>query len=458
MNPVIPTVFTADPAARVWPGDERLWLYTSHDEPGTNTHDTMSGYHVFSTTDLVNWTDHGVAMHLRDVPWARSHMWAIDAVYWRGKYYLVYCAYEKHSGKFRTGLGVSDLPQGPFADTGYIRGVEHGQDPALFVDDDGTPYLFWGYGGECFACRLAEDLRSAVPGTTVDLTPQLKWVFEGPWVHKHQGRYYLSYPGLIDGQWPQQMCYATAAHPLGPYTFQGIYIPRYEGQAGTNHGSIVQYKGRWLAFHHSRWISGNGVVRSSMCDFLEYEPDGRIRPITPAKEGAFLGSGSAPCIVTLELDAAAAPLALGELRGTRVSRQVPGYTGHGYVEGFDAPWDGVVLCAQSGERRRYALFARYRAPHGDRRNKILVNKTLLDDFAKPTGEFDKYTRFPAASEWTELQVGEVELQPGDNFIKIYVGTATDSGGIELDRLVLRPLPPTPAHCSAIRPSPCPLPP
>jgi len=224
MNPIIPTVFSADPSAHVWPGDDRIWVYASHDQPGTNTHDSMVSYHVFSSTDMVHWMDYGPALHLKDVKWAISHMWAIDAVLWKGTYYLVYCAVERESGAFKTGLATSPVPQGPFEDIGFIEGVEIGQDPALFVDDDRAPYLFWGQCGVCFGCRLTDDLRAAVPGTTVDLTGQLTWVFEGPFVHKYREKYYLSYPGLFEKKWPEIMFYATAEHPLGPYAFQGEYI------------------------------------------------------------------------------------------------------------------------------------------------------------------------------------------------------------------------------------------
>jgi len=125
-NPLIPTVHSADPSGHIWPGDARLWIYASHDQPGTNTHDTMISYHVFSSADLVNWIDCGVVLHLKDVKWAASHMWAIDAVRWNGTYYLVFCAQEKGTGIFRTGLAVSQQPQGPFTDIGFIKGVDWG--------------------------------------------------------------------------------------------------------------------------------------------------------------------------------------------------------------------------------------------------------------------------------------------------------------------------------------------
>lgn len=198
VNPIIKTVFSADASAHVWESDpDTLWLYASNDEPHTNTHDSMQSYHVFSTKNMVDWTDHGRVLDLSQVNWAVSYMWAVDAVYRHNKYYLIYCAAEEATAMFRTGVAVSDQPQGPFKDLGFIKGVERGQDPALFVDDDNTPYLFWGSGGECLGCKLSDDLMSR-DGEVVDLTEQLKWVFEGPFVHKYNNKYYLTYPGLYE--------------------------------------------------------------------------------------------------------------------------------------------------------------------------------------------------------------------------------------------------------------------
>lgn len=436
MNPLIPTVFSADPSAHVWPGDDRLWIYASHDEPRTNTHDTMASYHVFSSGDLVNWTDYGVVLHLKDVQWAISQMWAIDCVLWKGLYTLVFCAVEKETGMFRTGLATSPLPQGPFKDVGYIQGVEHGQDPALFVDDDGTPYLFWGSGSRCHGCRLAGDLRSAVPGSTVDLSDQLTWVFEGPWVHKYKGRYYLSYPGLYEKKWPEHMYYAVADKPLGPYKFMGEYIPVFPGQAGTNHGSIVEYKGRWYAFHHSVWVSNISESRSLMCDYLEYNPDGTIKPIIPSKEGvAAPGAKPGPSKVTLLLGAENGEAACGRLHGTQVARDRPGFTGAGYVLGFDKPYRGVTVMAQQCRPSRYRLKIRYAAPDADQRNKLLVNYTSIDEPGIQQQRFDKFIPFPKTTEWKEVDAGIVSLKEGDNTIKLYAGT----GGIEVDSFKLEPV-------------------
>lgn len=437
-NPLIPTVFSADPSAHVWPGDERLWIYASHDQPGTNTHDTMISYHVFSSSDLVNWTDYGVVLHLDNVAWAGSQMWAIDCVLWKGLYYLVFCAREKGTGTFRTGLATSERPEGPFKDIGFIKGVDWGQDPCLFVDDDRKAYLYWGAGGHCKAAQLSDDLREAVPGTTVDLTPQLKEVFEGPWVHKKDGKYYLSYPGLPGGKWPEVMYYATADQPLGPYTARGTYIPQFPGQAGTNHGSITEFRGRWYAFHHSAWVSGGkSEVRNLMADYLEYEPDGSIRPIAPSREGVVAGEGKpGPSRVTMLLEAENGRDALGSLFETTVAHERPDFSGRGYVTGFDGMADAVTVFAQSAMDRDVRVIIRYAAAEKDRYNKILVNQTLLRDPRDTANGYDKKVLFPKSETWRDLDMGVARLREGDNTIRIYAG----EGGIDVDCVKLVPVP------------------
>jgi len=438
-NPLIPTVYSADPSAHVWPGDERIWVYASHDQPGTNTHDTMLSYHAFSSSDLVNWTDYGVILHLKDVKWAISHMWAIDCVQLDGKYVLVYCAIEKGTGIFRTGLATSTRPEGPFTDTGFIQGVEQGQDPSLFVDADGTPYLFWGSGGRCHGAQLTADLRAAVPQTHVELTAQLPDVFEGPWVHRYQGKYYLSYPGLPNRRWPENMYYATADKPLGPYVAQGKFIPEFAGRAGTNHGSIVNYKGAWYAFHHSAWVSdGKSEVRNLMCDVLTYEDDGRIHSIVPSREGVAAGGAKpAPSRVTVQLEAENGPAACGELGTTFVATERPGYSGAGYVTGFNQRYAYVSLMAQSAQARQARLVVRYAASAGDKLNKIMVNNRLIPGPNTPPGDYQKCFPFPATETWRELDVGIVQLREGDNYIRIYAF----EGGIDIDTVRLEPVDP-----------------
>lgn len=434
-NPLIPTVYSADPSAHVWPGDDRLWIYASNDTPGTNSHDTMVSYHVFSTRDLVNWVDYGVVLHLKDVKWATSHMWAIDCVYRHGKYYLVYCAKEKGDGIFRTGLATSARPEGPFVDIGFIKGVEQGQDPAVFVDGDNTPYLYWGAGGVCHGAQLADDLLSIVPGTTVELTKQLTNVYEGPWVHKYKAKYYLSYPGLPNQQWPENMYYATGDGPLGPFQFKGKYIATFPGQSGTNHGCIIEYKGKWYALHHSEWISGMSEVRSLMCDELTYQKNGDINPIVPSHEGvAIEGVVRAPSRVTVRLEAENGSAACGELRDTRVVTAVPGFSGSGYVEGFEGVGNSVTVMVQSAKSHAVRLKIRYRAEEDEKHKVILNHAFLLPDPISGYTSWEKLIKFPKTGDWSEIDLGTLELKEGDNTLQFYSG----GGHILIDYFELKP--------------------
>lgn len=422
MNPIIKAVFSADPSAHVWANaPDTLWIYASHDEPNANTHDGMQSYHVFSTHNMVDWTDHGRAFHLSQASWAVSHMWAVDAVFRHGKYYLIYCAVERETSQFRTGIAVSEQPQGPFTDMGFIKGVDWGQDPALFVDDDDTPYLFWGCGGGCFGCKLTDDLMST-DGEIIDLAPQLKWVFEGPFVHKYNEKYYLTYPGLFGGEWPERMYYATADKPLGEYTFRGEYIPLFVGHSGTNHGSVVQFKGKWYAFHHSAWISEQSECRNLMCDYVEYNADGFIMPILPDENG--VSSTENPDIhegkTTLLLDAAVVDKTGGAFMGTAADNATFGYTGYGYAKGFGRQYIGIDFLAISGTERKAGLKIRCRCADGDVKFSIMVNNIMLYPEGVSYGETDKYQHtLPASEDWQEVTLPDILLKSGDNHIRFY---------------------------------------
>ncbi len=407
-TPLLSHVYAADPSAHVWEDDPNtLWLYTSHDEPGTNTHKTMFSYHAFSTTDLVNWVDHGRILSVDDVAWASTMAWATDAVYWQGKYYLVHCMKERATGVTRTGLAVSEYPQGPFIDAGYINGVEFGQDPSLFVDDDGRAYLYWGSGSKCYGAELTHDLRSVKPGTLVDLTEQLFEVFEGPWVHKYKGKYYLSYPGLPDNKWPEQMYYATADKPLGPYTFQKIYIPNFKHYSGTNHGSIIEWKGKWIAFHHSAHLSeGNSTCRNLLADYLTYDKRGVINTISEPKG---LGLADKTSVI-IHLEAENAPRQGGMLDGTYIAQSKEGYSGLGYVTGFETDFNFAQVIAQVAKPIKGELVIRIAADADFHADIFVGNRVLNSEW---TGMLIK-----ADGAWQELHFKDVQLEPGDNRIRI----------------------------------------
>jgi Glycosyl hydrolases family 43/Carbohydrate binding module (family 35) len=425
-KPLISHVYAADPSAHVWKNDPNtLYLYTSHDQPGTNTHATMSNYHVFSTKDLISWIDHGQVLSLDDVSWATTHAWAIDAIHYRGTYYLIYCMKEKGSGMFRTGIAKSDLPVGPFSDIGYIKGVEWGQDPAIFLDDDNRVYLYWGAGGKAYGAELNDDLLSIKPETLKNLTPELKFVFEGPWVHKYNNKYYLSYPGLTNGSWPEEMYYATADSPLGPYKTEGIYIPKFPGQAGTNHGSIVKFQNKWLAFHHAMIVSeGLSEVRNLMADVLTYDKNGKINTIYPSEKSI---SNGMPINATISLEAETAPQQGGKLIDVKKLSDKNGFSGRGYISQFATDESYVRFLVQVAKPGKYGLSVTYAAESKTDLH-ILVNEYQLN------GTYDKPRQIilPATTDFKNYYIEDIPLKAGDNFVTI----KSNSADLMLDKILI----------------------
>ena len=226
-NPFITELYLADPSAHVW-SDGRLYVYPSHDVAPPRGCDLMDGYHVFSTTDMVNWTDHGEFLHSRDVEWGRPEggfMWAPDAAYRKGKYYY----YFPHpsgtdwNNTWKVGVGVSDKPtMENIKLLGYLEGLGDAFsmiDPCVFTDDDGQAYFYYGGGGRMIGVKLKDNMTE-IDGEPVPMTG-MKDYHEGPWVFKNNGKYYLMYadnhqePGL-GGR--NQLRYCWSDSPLGPWT------------------------------------------------------------------------------------------------------------------------------------------------------------------------------------------------------------------------------------------------
>jgi hypothetical protein len=451
-NPIAPHIFAADPSAHVWPNDpDTVWVYASHDHAGANSFDTMSGYHVFSSKDLVNWTDHGQVLSLQNVSWAASHAWAIDAVFYRGMYYLITCMKDKTNGVFMTGLAISERPEGPFTDMGQIRGSEWGQDPALFLDDDGQPYLFWGHDYLMYGAKLTDDLTAVIPETVVELTHQLDDSFEAPFVNKINGRYYLTYAGIPDRKWPERLYYAVADAPLGPYESFGRFMETFPLAAGTNHQSLVRFKEKWIVFYHSAWGSvGRSENRSLMADYLTIGADGRWTPVVPTATGI---SGGKPVTSRIWLEAENGAAAGGRLIATRVARDLPGFSGSGYVTGFaiepenmEAYLEGGKVCplslnrasvgsvkvlAQVAFQQRYRLRLRYAA---DQDTELIV----FIGCQKATSGRDKpEIRVKATGpKFQMVDLAEVSLEAGDNTITLHTRGNLD---IKVDGFELTPL-------------------
>jgi hypothetical protein len=285
-GPVVPGLF-ADPHITTFGG--RYYLY-----PTTDGYAGWSGtyYKAFSSTDLVNWTDHGVILdHGPDVSWADNSAWAPAVAAGNGRYYL-YFSGGLASGNTtkQLGVAVSDSPTGPFRDAlgrPLVRGDQFagGQaiDPMVFTDDDGQSYLYWGQG-VARAVRLNADLVSFDPAQVRVITPS--GYNEAPFVFKRGGVYYLMWSENDTRSEDYRVAYATGSSPLGPWTKRGVVLQkRLElGVKGTGHHSVVRAPGTdtwYVAYHRFAVPAGNGTNRETTIDRMEFNADGTIRPVVP---------------------------------------------------------------------------------------------------------------------------------------------------------------------------------
>ncbi len=281
-NPLILDQFTADPTARVFEG--KIYVYPSHDilaGPGKGRPGwfCMEDYHVFSSENLMDWTDHGVILDQNDVPWLRRKsysMWAPDCVHKNGKYYF----YFPTGG--RIGVAIADKPYGPFKpEENPINGVR-GIDPGVLIDKDGSAYLFWG---GISVAKLKDNM------VELDSQPQRianlprPGLIEGPFVFERNGIYYLTYPHAINGG-SERIEYMTSSNPMGPYEWKGVIMDQSASDCWTNHHSIVEYKDQWYFFYHDKDLSPDfDKNRSIRADHLYFNDDGTIQKVVPTLRG-----------------------------------------------------------------------------------------------------------------------------------------------------------------------------
>lgn len=247
-QPVITNQYTADPSARVF--NDTLYLYPSHDKENAKWFN-MSDWHVFSSTDMKNWTDYGVALSLDSIKWATKYAWAPDCLQHNGQYFFYFPADRDYIG-----VAVSNTPYGPFKDaigkpliTRQTPGVMANRaliDPCLFMDDDNTPYLIFGQNYVNIV-KLNDNMISF--SDTVRTIKGVSKFFEAPWMHKYNGKYYLSYSGKPKLAVRAKIHYAISDSPYGPFEHKGIILDKVN--SGTNHSSIVAYKGQWYLFYHN---------------------------------------------------------------------------------------------------------------------------------------------------------------------------------------------------------------
>jgi len=274
-NPIVSHMFTADASAHVW-DDGRLYVYPSTDVAPARGYQTMDGYHVFSTDDMITWKDHGEILHSRDVEWGTDKgglMWAPDCVLKDGTYYY-YFPHKNKEMVWEIGVATSDKPASDFKVQGYVDGLETFCDPCVYMDDDGQMYLYAVVDAKCYAAKLKDDMMS-IEGV---MTHQ-KGVDEhreGPFVFKREGKYYMIYPNHHKPY--NEMSYSMSDHPLGPWEPKGLIME--QNDVITMHGSIVEYKGQWYIFYHNGELSGGiGPQRSICFDPVYFNEDGTIQLI-----------------------------------------------------------------------------------------------------------------------------------------------------------------------------------
>ncbi|KDN54375.1 family 43 glycosylhydrolase [Flavobacterium seoulense] len=292
-NPIVRNQFSADPSARVF-GD-RVYVYPSHDilateEKGKKDWFCMEDYHVFSSDNLIDWTDHGMIIHQNKVPWVRPEsysMWAPDCIERNGKYYFYFPSTPKDTvvdGKgFSIGVAVSDKPSGNFIpEVKPIKGVK-GIDPNVFIDKDGQAYLYWS-ARDIFGAKLKEnmlELDSEVK-TLADLPS--KGLKEGPYVFERKGIYYLTYPHVENKI--ERLEYAISDNPLGPFKVMGVIMDESPTGCWTNHHSIIEFKNQWyLFYHHNDYSPTFDKARSIRADSLSFNADGTIQKVIPTLRG-----------------------------------------------------------------------------------------------------------------------------------------------------------------------------
>lgn len=276
-NPIIQTHYTADPAPMVH--EDRLYLYTSHDEDVTqNNFYTMNDWRTYSTVDMVNWTDHGSPAGYRTFSWGTGDAWAPQGVARNGQYYL-YVPLNNATGA-RIGVGVSSTAAGPFTDPLGKELAASGSgniDPTVFVDDDGQAYMYWGNGTLRYV-KLNEDMTS-YSGSVNNVT--LNGFTEGPWFYKRESLYYLVFAATSGNE---KISYATSDSPTGPWTIRGdIMAP---GNTFTNHPGVAHFKGHSYFFYHNSALPGGGDFKRSVCvEEFTYGADGSIPTLTMSAEG-----------------------------------------------------------------------------------------------------------------------------------------------------------------------------
>jgi hypothetical protein len=304
-NPIVRNQFSADPTARVFNG--KVYVFPSHDIPAPKDQKQlrkdwfcMADYHVFSSENLSDWTDHGMIVSQNKVKWVDStsySMWAPDCIERNGKYYFYFPANKTvgdANGRkgFGIGVAIADKPEGPYVPLPEpIKGV-NGIDPNVFIDKDGQAYLYWAMGNITVAKLKDNMIELASEPLIIANLPQ-KGLKEGPFLFERKGVYYLTIPHVENKI--ERLEYATADNPMGPFKMAGVAMDESPMNCWTNHQSFVQYKGQWYLFYHQDAYSPKFDKNRSICvDSLFFNADGTIQKVIPTLRGVGVTKATNP--------------------------------------------------------------------------------------------------------------------------------------------------------------------
>lgn len=298
-NPIVQTCYTTDPAPMVHDG--RLYVYTGHDEDRADFF-WMQEWRVYSTEDMVNWTDHGSPLAIESFEWGDDRAWAAQCIERNGKFYWYVCLHSKLSNTMAIGVAVGDSPTGPFKDAigkPLYEGSWDYIDPTVFIDDDGRAYLYWGNPNLYFA-ELNEDMVSLKgevrridqtvesfgapnPEARIKGEKYVDTYTEGPWFYRRGDIYYLLYAA---GGVPEHIAYSMSDTPEGPWRYAGQIMPLQDTGSFTNHCGVVDYKGNSYFFYHTGKLpGGGGFGRSVAVEQFSYNDDGSFPIINATAEG-----------------------------------------------------------------------------------------------------------------------------------------------------------------------------
>lgn len=330
-NPILPLeVHIPDSEAHVMP-DGKLYIYGSYD--GYADAYCSESYYVASTEDMENWTVYDEALNGKDIPWfgddkapkypgfnqseptpfmrkmkeetpeddinfvlenadeKKPLLFAPDCISKDGKYYLYFCMADDSEG-----IAVSDKPQGPFGNP--IQLPCGGIDPAIFIDDDGQAYYYWGQF-RSHGVKLHPNMASFDAEAVVDnlLTEEEHFFHEGSSVRKIGDTYYCVYADMERGK-PTALGYATGTSPLGPFQYRGIIIDNCDCDPSSwnNHGSIECVNGQWYVFYH-RCSRNSKIFRRLCIEPITIRPDGTIEEVVMTSQGPGKPFGPGECIM-----------------------------------------------------------------------------------------------------------------------------------------------------------------